>query len=112
MLVYSSGFSSTRKKGSTSNKISFNPVEPVQSIKPNKSVSQTVKVKSFSQKQHRRGKRKCLKLLRKNFKWIGNNIAGASSTWGSLKRWVCLKKKPIHFVPSRYKIPSGRKTYA
>ena len=57
--------------------------------------SQHFRVKSFPVKQHRRGKRNCLKIFTRNFKWIGSNIAGARPKWGSLKRWVRMKNPAI-----------------
>ena len=95
MLVSSSGFSAARGKASPSNNITIKSPKPFQSNKPKKSVGQAVRVRPFPLKKHRRGKRNCLKLFQKNFKWIGNNIAGARSKWGSLKRWVRLKNPAI-----------------
>ena len=70
-----------------------NSVETVLSVTSGQ--KQKCKVKSFKLKQHRRGKRKSLKLFNKNFKWIGNNIAGAQSKWASLKRWISIKNPAI-----------------
>ena len=46
-------------------------------------------------KHHRRGKRNSIKIYNKNFKWIGNNIAGAQSKWATLKRLIRIKSPAI-----------------
>ena len=61
----------------------------------NKQNNRVFKVKSFHMKSHRRGKRKSVCPFTKTFLWLGNNIAGASSKWASVKRWVTIKSPVI-----------------
>ena len=49
------------------------------------------KVRPLQVKNHRRGKRNSVRPYTKKFIWLGNNIAGASSKWAAIKRWVRIK---------------------
>ena len=53
------------------------------------------RVKPLKVKNHRRGKRNSCRLFTKQFKWLGNNIAGATSKWASVKQWVRVKQPVI-----------------
>ena len=98
MLVHTLGFSTTRRKGGSPNR---NPVEqdqtvePVQGTKLNQTKPKKLLVEPLKIKHHRRGKRNSIKVYKKNFKWIGNNIAGAQSKWATLKRLVSIKTPAI-----------------
>ena len=54
-----------------------------------------LKVKPHSVKKHRRGQRNSVKIYTKNFKWVGNNVAGAASKWASIRRLVRVKSPAI-----------------
>ena len=58
-------------------------------------VSSKFMAPTLSLKRHRRGKRNSLKLISTDFRWVGNNIAGAKSKWASVQRWVCNKSPSI-----------------
>ena len=61
----------------------------------NKTNKRVFRVKPFQVKSHRRGKRQSVRPFAKTFSWLGNNIAGASSKWASVKRWVRTKAPVI-----------------
>ena len=47
-----------------------------------------IKIVPLNFKKHIRGKRNSVQAYTKNFKWVGNNVAGAISKWASIKRLV------------------------
>ena len=83
MLVSASGFSAGREK-----------TQPTPKCESSKQISGK-RIKSFPIKKHRRGVRNSVKVYKKNFSWVGNNIAGARSKWPSVKRWIRMKSPAI-----------------
>ena len=71
----------------------YEKTQPPFKGKPTKSCG--TRVKPLPVKKSRRGKQNCVKCFSKSFKWVGNNIAGASSKWPSVKRWIRMKSPSI-----------------
>ena len=116
MLVYTPGFFTGSEQNSSSIKSkdvdSINivkSVQLVQSLNPAQKVTKEKSIGSVCQdinsvkikivplkfKKHRRGKRNSVQAYTKNFKWVGNNVAGATSKWAAIKRLVRVKSPAI-----------------
>ena len=88
MLVCTPKFSGGQKKAQ--------PTFIKKSTKPLQTFGK--RVKPLTLKKLRRGKQNSAKLCSKHLKWVGNNIAGATSKWASVKIWVRMKSPAILYL--------------